>query len=113
MRHTASGWHSIRPRHPPSVGPGRQTIGGVIAGNAAGPRRLKGGAPRDHLLGFTAVSGHGEVFRAGGRVVKNVTGFDLCKLMAGSRGTLAALTEVTVRGHARVARVADAGAVGS
>ena len=85
------------PFRPPLGRPGRQTIGGVIASNSAGPGRLKGGAPRDHLLGFSAISGHGEQFRAGGKVVKNVTGFDLCKLMAGSRGTLAALTEVTVK----------------
>src|SRR5262249_30033138 len=59
--------------------------------------RFKAGAARDHLLGFTAVSGRAEIFKSGGRVVKNVTGYDLSKLMAGSYGTLAALTEVTVK----------------
>ncbi len=77
--------------------PGRGTIGGVLGCNLSGPRRLKAGAARDHFLGFKAVSGRGELFQAGGRVVKNVTGYDLCKLMAGSFGTLAVLTEVTVK----------------
>ena len=76
---------------------GSGTLGGALACNLAGPRRLKAGAARDHFLGFRAVTGRGEAFKAGGKVVKNVTGYDLSKLMAGSFGTLAALTEVTVK----------------
>jgi glycolate oxidase FAD binding subunit len=76
---------------------GRGTIGGVLAANLSGPRRIKAGAARDHFLGVTAVSGRAETFKSGGRVVKNVTGYDLCKLLAGSYGTLAAMTDVTVK----------------
>jgi len=76
---------------------GGQTIGGVLAANLAGSRRVAAGAARDHFLGFNAISGRGERFKAGGNVVKNVTGYDLPKLLAGSWGTLAVLTEVTLR----------------
>jgi glycolate oxidase FAD binding subunit len=76
---------------------GRGTIGGMIAAGLAGPRRVKAGGARDHLLGLAAVSGFGESFKAGGRVVKNVTGYDLCKLVAGSWGTLSVMTEVTLK----------------
>jgi glycolate oxidase FAD binding subunit len=76
---------------------GSQTLGGIIACNLSGPRRIKSGAARDHFLGFRAVSGRAEIFKAGGKVVKNVTGYDLPKLMAGSYGTLAALAEITVK----------------
>jgi glycolate oxidase FAD binding subunit len=76
---------------------GSQTLGGIIACNLSGPRRIKSGAARDHFLGFRGVSGRAEAFKAGGKVVKNVTGYDLPKLMAGSYGTLAALAEVTVK----------------
>lgn len=88
---------------PPDLGPlfgapaGEATIGGVVACNLSGPRRVKAGAARDHFLGASAVSGRAELFKSGGRVVKNVSGYDLCKVLAGSYGTLAVLTDITLK----------------
>ncbi|GEO00825.1 2-hydroxy-acid oxidase [Novosphingobium sediminis] len=73
------------------------TIGGTMAAGVAGSRRVTAGSARDHLLGLTAVSGRGEVFVAGAKVVKNVTGYDLPKLMAGSWGRIGAMAELTVK----------------
>ena len=81
---------------PPDWGD-RATFGGTIACNLAGPRRVRAGAARDHFLGFAAINGRGEAWRAGGKVVKNVTGYDMCKLQAGAFGTLSILTELSVR----------------
>ncbi len=76
---------------------GTQTIGSVFACNASGSRRIATGAARDHLLGIEAVTGRGDLIRSGGRVMKNVTGYDICRTLAGSWGTLAVLTEVTFK----------------
>jgi glycolate oxidase FAD binding subunit len=78
-------------------GTGKGTLGGVVAVGFSGPRRPKAGAVRDHVLGIAAVSGRGESFIGGGKVVKNVTGYDIPKLMTGSHGTLAVLTEITIK----------------
>ena len=76
---------------------GAATIGGIVASGVAGSRRVSAGGVRDHLLGFAAVSGRGEAFKAGGKVVKNVTGYDVAKVMAGSWGQLAIITELTLK----------------
>ena len=88
---------------PPDLGPllgqeaGQGTLVGAVMGNLAGPRRLSAGAARDHLLGFSGVNGRGEAFKSGGKVMKNVTGYDLSKLLTGSWGTLAVLDEVSIK----------------
>ena len=91
------------PFEPIDLGPvlggeaGRGTIGAVFATNLSGSRRVVTGAARDHLLGVRAVNGRGEAFKSGGRVMKNVTGYDIARGLAGSWGTLAVLTEVTFK----------------
>ena len=97
----------------------RQTIGGVFAANVSGPRRIAAGAARDHLLGLQLVTGHGQIVKTGGRVVKNVTGYDLCKLLTGSFGTLAVMSHLTFKvlpapetsGTLLVARADEASAI--
>jgi glycolate oxidase FAD binding subunit len=75
------------------------TVGGVVATGTAGPRRFRYGAPRDLLIGITAVRADGVLARSGGKVVKNVAGYDIGKLLAGSQGTLALITEANFRLH--------------
>ncbi|TPW25905.1 glycolate oxidase subunit GlcE [Pararhizobium mangrovi] len=76
---------------------GRGTLGGLFSANLAGPRRIRNGAARDHVLGIRAVTGRGDIVKSGGRVVKNVTGYDLSKGLAGAWGTLAVATELTFK----------------
>ena len=84
-------WRALLP------GGGAPTLGGTVACNMAGPRRIRAGSARDHFLGFSAINGWGDAWKAGGKVVKNVTGYDMCKLQAGAFGTLSVLTELSVR----------------
>jgi glycolate oxidase FAD binding subunit len=91
------------PFEPLDLGPlfgreaGQSTVGGAFATGWSGARRVHSGAARDHLLGIGFVTGHGELLRAGGRVMKNVTGYDVGRALAGSWGTLALMTEVTFK----------------
>lgn len=75
----------------------RATLGGALATNTSGPRRFGHGTFRDYVIGISAVDADGRLFKAGGRVVKNVAGYDICKLLVGSRGTLAVVTQVTLK----------------
>lgn len=91
---------------------GVPTLGGAVAANLAGPRRVHAGAMRDHVLGMRFVTGDGRLFRAGGRVLKNVTGLDVGKLVAGSHGRLGAITEVTLKVFPNTERVGSVAITG-
>lgn len=104
VRHELSVRHQHLAFEPPGLagvcgatGSSAGTIGGAFMANASGPRRFRAGAARDHILGLRAVNGRGESWKSGGRVIKNVTGYDLSKLLAGSWGTLSVVTEVTFK----------------
>jgi len=103
IRRALAGNHQQMAFEPVDTGPllgkpvGGGTLGGMVASALSGPRRIKAGALRDHVLGFTAVTGRGEQVKSGGRVMKNVTGYDLSKLLTGSWGTLAAMAEITLK----------------
>lgn len=86
--------------------PGRQTLAGAVAADVCGPRRVKSGGARDHVIGCRFINGDGEPIRAGGKVIKNVTGFDIAKLMCGAFGTLGVLAEITIRVLPRPAHLA-------
>jgi glycolate oxidase FAD binding subunit len=89
---------AFEPPSPDAIwGLGHGTIGGAVASGLSGPRRPFAGACRDHVLGCKGVTARGEIFTAGGKVLKNVTGFDLPRLLTGSRGTLAVLTQITLK----------------
>src|SRR5262249_27759773 len=77
--------------------PGQATLGGVLALDVSGPRRLGAGTARDYVIGITTVNDEGQQTKAGGRVVKNVAGYDLCKLHVGAMGTLGIITQVTLK----------------
>jgi glycolate oxidase FAD binding subunit len=89
----AGQWLALDPPEP------RATVGGVVAANASGPRRLRYGTVRDLIIGITVVLADGTVAKAGGKVVKNVAGYDLAKLFCGSLGTLGMIVEATFRLH--------------
>ena len=77
--------------------PDAATLGGVVATDCSGPRRYGCGTMRDYVIGISAVDGRGVPFKGGGRVVKNVAGYDFCKLLTGSLGTLGVITQVTLK----------------